>query len=121
MIRLLAAVFIMICNVGIIMAQEAAPAAAAAGAASSAAAVYFDSIVIATMIGLGIAAGLCGVGQGLAVSGGLQGIARQPEATSKIQLNMIIGLAFIESLVLYTLFIGIILLYVNPFMKYLVK
>ena len=32
-----------------------------------------------------------------------------------------IGAALIESLVLYTLFIGIVLLYANPFMKYFVK
>jgi F-type H+-transporting ATPase subunit c len=103
-----------------LFAAEAPEAAQAAVAAPSVAG-FFGYAVIAIMIGLGIAAGFCGVGQGIAVNGALNGIARQPEATGKIQLNLIIGLAFIESLVLYTLFIGIVLLFVNPFLKYLVK
>lgn len=103
-------------------AEQAAASAQAAVPAQGAFAVshYFSSTVIATLIGLGLAAGLCGIGQGLAVYGALSGISRQPEATPKIQLNMIIGLAFIESLVLYTLFIAIVLLFVNPFTKYIV-
>ncbi|OGS27712.1 MAG: ATP synthase F0 subunit C [Elusimicrobia bacterium RIFOXYB2_FULL_48_7] len=72
-------------------------------------------------IGLAFAAAFCGLAQGMAVSKAVEGISRQPEATPQIQLAMMIGLAFIESLVLYTLFIGIILLFVNPFMKYFVQ
>ena len=82
---------------------------------------FFSSTAFGVIVGLGIAAGGCGVGMGIAVSRALEGIARQPEATAKIQLNMFIGAALIESLVLYTLFIGIVLLYANPFAKYFVK
>lgn len=98
-------------------ASEAAEGAAGAAAKVAAphSVSYFAFTVIAVGIGLGIAAAGCGVGQGIAISRAVEGISRQPEATQKIQLNLLIGLAIIESLVLYTLFIGIILLYANPF------
>ena len=43
------------------------------------------------------------MGQGKAAAAALDGIARQPEAAGKIQTAMIIGLALIESLVIYAL------------------
>jgi hypothetical protein len=42
-------------------------------------------------------------------------MARQPGAAARIQTAMIIGLALIESLAIYTLVIAIILLFANPF------
>ena len=84
-------------------------------------AAFFSSTAFGVILGLGIAAGGCGIGMGIAVSRALEGIARQPEAAPKIQLNLFIGAALIESLVLYTLFIGIVLLYANPFLKFIVK
>lgn len=52
-------------------------------------------------IGLGIAVGLAGLGQGRVAAAACEGIARNPGAQAKIQLAMIFGLAFIESLVLF--------------------
>lgn len=47
-------------------------------------------------IGIGLAMGLAalgiGLGQGIGLSKGLEGISRQPEATSKIQTAMIVGI-----------------------------
>lgn len=102
--------------------EQAAPAAAQVSAPMPAEYVsYFNVSLIVTGFALALVAAVCGIAQGLAVNKALDGIARQPEATPKIQLVLMIGLAFIESLVLYTLFIGIILLFVNPFMKFFVK
>ena len=70
--------------------------------------------VIAAGIGMGIASGLCGVGQGLATAGAADAIARQPAAAARIQTAMIIGLALIESLALYVFVIAAILLFVQP-------
>jgi F-type H+-transporting ATPase subunit c len=81
---------------------------------------YFSVSIIVAGFALAVVAALCGIAQGKAVTSALDGIARQPEATPKIQMVLMIGLAFIESLVLYTLFIGIIILFVNPFTKLLV-
>ena len=43
---------------------------------------------------LGIAALGVGIGQGIAANGALNGMARQPEASGKIQTAMLIALAF---------------------------
>ena len=71
--------------------------------------------VIAAGIGMALAAGLCGLGQARAIAAALEGMARQPGAAARIQTAMIIGLALIESLAIYTLVIAIILLFANPF------
>lgn len=55
------------------------------------------------VIGMGIASGLCGIGQGKAVSGAAEGMARNPGARAGIQFVLILGLVFIESLAIYTL------------------
>jgi len=52
----------------------------------------------------------CALGQSKVVSSSVEGIARQPEVAAKIQLAMIIGLAFIESLTIYSLMLSFILL-----------
>ena len=56
-------------------------------------------------IGMAIASGLCALGQGKAVAGAAEGIARNPGATAAIRFALILGLALIESLALYTLVI----------------
>ena len=53
-------------------------------------------------IGIALAAGLCGIGQGKAVGSAVESVARNPGATASIQLLLILGLAFIESLTLFT-------------------
>jgi len=69
--------------------------------------------VIAAGIGMAIAAGLCGLGQGRAVAAAVEAMGRQPGAAARIQVAMIIGLALIESLAIYTLVIALILLFVK--------
>lgn len=60
-------------------------------------------------LGIGIAAGVAGLGQGRATAAALSGIARNPGASSQILTPMIIGLALIESLVIYALLIAFLL------------
>ncbi len=60
-------------------------------------------------LAIGIAAFGGALGQGIAISKGLEGIARNPEAQPKIFIPMIVGLALIESLVIYALVISIML------------
>ncbi len=66
-------------------------------------------IGIGAGIGIGVAAGVAAVGQGRATAAALTGIARNPNAASAIQTPMIIGLALIESLVIYALLIAFLL------------
>ncbi len=64
---------------------------------------YFAVLAFAVGLGLPIAVLAASTAQGRATSTALEGIARQPEAAGRIQLAMIIGLALIESLVIYSL------------------
>ena len=66
----------------------------------------------ATALGMGIAAGLCGIAQGMGVKGACEGIARNPEAAGQLSTTLILGLAFIESLAIYALVVNLILLFV---------
>ncbi len=60
---------------------------------------------LAAGLSMAIASGLCGLGQGKAIASAVEGMWRNPGAAGAIQLAMLIGLAFIESLALYTLLI----------------
>lgn len=60
-------------------------------------------VPIGAGIGMAIAAGLCGLGQGKATASATEALARNPGARAGIQLLLVLGLAFIESLTLFTL------------------
>lgn len=57
----------------------------------------------AAYIAMGIASGLCGLGQGKATASAAEAMARNPGAVAAIRFAMIFGLVLIESLALYTL------------------
>jgi F-type H+-transporting ATPase subunit c len=61
-----------------------------------------DLAPIGIGLGIALAAGLCGLGQGKAIASATESVARNPGATASIQLLLILGLAFIESLTLFT-------------------
>lgn len=60
------------------------------------------SVPLGAGLGMGIAAGLAGMGQGRVAAAVAEALARNPGARPGIQLALFIGLAFIESLVLFT-------------------
>ena len=67
-------------------------------------------IGLACGLGIAIAAFGGALGQGRTASSALDGIARNPGASGKIFTPMILGLALIESLVIYSLIISILLM-----------
>lgn len=67
-------------------------------------------IALAAGLGLGLAAFGGALGQGRTASTALDGIARNPGAADKLFTPMILGLALIESLVIYSLLIAFLLL-----------
>jgi F-type H+-transporting ATPase subunit c len=69
----------------------------------------FGTIAIAAGLGIGIAALGGALGQGRAAAAALDGIARNPGAAGQIRGPMILGLALIESLVIYALIISLLL------------
>ena len=79
------------------------------------AAVLSDNVkmfaALAAGLGIAIAAGLGALGQGKVAAAALDGIARNPNAAPKMFTPMIIGLALIETLVIYTLIISFILVF----------
>ncbi len=95
-------------------------ASMAFGAEAPASSVKLDAFGAALVLfgataAMAIAAAVCGVSQAMAVKAACEGIARNPDAAPKIQIAMILGLAFIESLAIYALVVNLLLLFANPF------
>jgi F-type H+-transporting ATPase subunit c len=76
---------------------------------------YFGIVAASAAFGLAIAAIGGAFSQSRGIRSALEGIARNPGASGPITTTMIIGLALIESLVIYVLVVCLILLIVNPF------
>ncbi|MDO8528146.1 MAG: ATP synthase F0 subunit C [Deltaproteobacteria bacterium] len=96
-----------------VLASPAVLMAAEGAAMPSGEGVYtFLKAALALGAGLGIAIAAFGgaLAQGKAAAAALEGIARNPEAASKVMTPMIIALALIESLVIYALVIAFMLL-----------
>jgi ATP synthase subunit C. len=62
-------------------------------------------VPVAAGFSMAFASGLCALGQGKATAAAAEAMARNPEARAAIQFVLILGLALIESLALYTLVI----------------
>ena len=62
-------------------------------------------VSIASGFSIAFASGICALAQGKATAAAAEGLARNPAARPGIQLALILGLALIESLALYTLVI----------------
>ena len=83
------------------IAMMTMPAYAQGGASSQ----PFNSVAIASGFGIAIASGLAALGQGKVGAAACEAMARNPAARPAIQLALLLGLAFIESLVLLALVI----------------
>ncbi len=81
----------------------AMPAFAQGGAAPAAGTTNW--VAITSGFAMAIAVALAALGQSRVASSACEGLARNPSARPGIQLALILGLAFIESLVLFTLVI----------------
>lgn len=92
--------------VGLPALASAAEAAAAGGSADH---MKMFAVALGAGLAIGIAAFGGALGQGRAAAAALEGIARNPGAAGKITTPMIIGLALIESLVIYGLVVAILL------------
>ena len=121
---LLAAVIVLLTGftfAGAIKAKAAAPEApvtvmAGEDAAASAVAAAQDSATgskaIAAAIAIGLAALSGAMAMGIAIAKSNEGVARQPEAAGKIQTQLMLGLVFIETVVIYALIVAILIVFV---------
>ncbi|MCS7203755.1 MAG: ATP synthase F0 subunit C [Thermodesulfovibrio sp.] len=78
---------------------------------------YYGFASLGALVGIGLAAGGGGIGMGHGLRGIMEGSARNPAVSGKLLTTFIIGLALIETLVIYTLVIVLITYYANPFVK----
>jgi len=70
---------------------------------------HYGAYAIGAALAIGLAALGGGIGQGRAAAAALEGIARNPGASGKIFVPMILGMALIESLVLFGLIMAFML------------
>lgn len=109
-VLVLAVIAALVCFPAMAMAQAAdehgKPAAAASGSSDS----VKGYIALAMGFGLAIAVFGGAIGQSRGIAASVEAMARQPEAGGRIMGAMIIGLALIETLVIYMLLICFMLL-----------
>ncbi len=77
----------------------------AQGAAAGGGMSHADWVAITSGFAMAIASAVCGIGQAKATAASAEALARNPSARPGITLALILGLALIESLALYTLVI----------------
>jgi len=94
--------FFMMSGIAMVFAQEHAEAAAATPAS------VLQWLGFGGAIGLGLAAAGVGLGQGKAVCAAMEGISRNPQAQGQMFGPLILGLAFMEALVIFTLIFVVI-------------
>lgn len=79
-------------------------------------------VAVASILAAGLTMGIGSlgpaIGQGKAIASALASIAQQPDESGTITRTLFIGLAMIESLAIYCFVISMILLFANPFWKY---
>lgn len=66
----------------------------------------------AAAIAICVAAAAAAIGMGIAIAKSVEGISRQPEADGKIRTSLMLGLVFIETVVIYALIVAILIVFV---------
>lgn len=67
-------------------------------------------IVAAALVG--VVATIGAIAMGWAITGASKGIAKQPEAAGNIRTNVMLGLVFIETAIIYALIVAILVIFV---------
>mgnify|MGYP001142870509 CR=1 FL=1 len=75
-----------------------------------------NDVTSAKAMGSGVMIGIACLGgalaMGIAVGKSSEAMARQPEATSQIRTTMMMGLVFIETVIIYALIVAILIIFV---------
>ena len=93
-----------------VSAEEPEGEAVVQEAAAEADSTGTKAIAAAVVVGLAAAAGA--ISMGIAVAKSAEGMARQPEASGKINSAMMLGLVFIETAIIYALIVAILIIFV---------
>ncbi|WP_028582769.1 ATP synthase subunit c family protein [Desulfogranum japonicum] len=76
---------------------------------------------VVAVFGISLGVTLPAIAMGWAVSRAMDALSRQPEAERSIMRTLFIGLAMIESLVIYVLVVVLIVLFRNPLLEFMVQ
>lgn len=76
---------------------------------------YYAVIGVAIIAAMALAVIGGALGQGKCVSAAAKAVANNDKVSGKITITTVVGLAFIESLIIYVLVVNLILLFGNPF------
>ncbi|MBQ7501021.1 MAG: ATP synthase F0 subunit C [Clostridia bacterium] len=95
-----------------VFADDGAAASEETDQASASAGDAIKGKAIAAAIVVGLAATGGAIGMGMAISKSAESMARQPEAAGKINSAMMLGLVFIETVVIYALIVAILIIFV---------
>lgn len=92
----------------------ATPVALAQGVAGVTApeAAIVGNKALASGMAIGIAGLGAAIGMGIAIGRAVDGISRQPEAEGKIRTNLLLGIVFIETVIIYALIVVILIIFV---------
>ncbi len=75
-----------------------------------------NDVTSAKAVGSGVMIGIACLGgalaMGIAVGKSSEAMARQPEATGQIRTSMMMGLVFIETVIIYALIVAILIIFV---------
>lgn len=118
MFVVLAVILVLSCTVGIVALAEGAPASAPAATVTEngEAAAEGDSSIgtkaLSAALVVGVAAAFGEIAMGIAIAKSTESMARQPEASGKINSAMMLGLVFIETLMIYALIVAILIIFV---------
>ena len=105
------AVVLLLTLVGVpVMAAEPAADGAVEETAANDGGISGKAMAAAIAIGLAATAGA--VAMGIVITKAVDGISRQPEADGKIRTTLMLGLVFIETVVIYALFVSILVIFV---------
>lgn len=70
------------------------------------------SKALAAALAVGVAAAGGAIGMGLAIAKSSESIARQPEVKGDVRATLMLGLVFIETVVIYSLIVAILVIFV---------
>lgn len=71
-----------------------------------------DTKALAVALVVGVTASVGAIGMALSIFKAVEGAARQPEASGKIQTMMMLGLVFLETAIIYALLAAIFIIFV---------
>ena len=100
---------LMICTIPALAANESGSDSNVTETVSVTAGSNDNDVTSAKAMGSGVMIGIACLGGALAMG---IAVARQPEATSQIRTTMMMGLVFIETVIIYALIVAILIIFV---------